>query len=625
MLALNRAALARHAAAAEARADADVALAPDELAQPVRYLPTTPWAFLAHFVREGLRARYAAMMVAVVLAQICQTLDPYILKLLINRVTAVLGVPEDARATAAIFGLFALMVALWFADTLLVRCYQLIDIYTAPTLRKRVQTRMFGYLLGHSPRYFQENFAGKLGQKIKEAGRACVSIAEMVTFDLTKITTMLVVSMTLLIAQRAELAVLLGAWMVVYLVGSSLLAYRCVGLSKAFSASVSTSSGKLIDAIANADTIRSFARWRHERRFLDDFLEAERRRSVKLRWFLILIRLFQSVAVLSMIAGLCWFALVDMLAHGGDLGSFTLVFSLSGLIALNVWNLSNRMLDFFDSMGTLTEAIELVTQRHEITDRPDARPLIVSAGRIDLEQVSFAHPDGLTLFDQLTLSIGAGEKVALVGPSGGGKSTLVKLLRRQFEPHAGRILIDGQDIASVTWDSVNAAVAEVSQAPGVFHRPVGDNIRYGRLDADDAALVGAARRAHSHDFIVRRPTGYGTIVGEQGIKLSGGERQRIAIARALLKDARILILDEATSSLDSESEHLIQEALWDLMAGRTVIAIAHRLSTITGMDRIVYLNAGRIVEQGSHAELVARGGAYSRMWRRQVGGFIGAA
>jgi ATP-binding cassette subfamily B protein len=283
------------------------------------------------------------------------------------------------------------------------------------------------------------------------------------------------------------------------------------------------------------------------------------------------------------------------------------------------------MLDFFDNMGNLTEAIELVTQPHEIVDRPGARPLVVSHGRIDVEDVSFAHPDGLALFEHLTLHVGAGEKVALVGPSGGGKSTLVKLLRRQFEPHAGRVLIDGQDIASVTWDSVNAAIAEVSQTPGVFHRPVGDNIRYGQLDADEAAVIGAAKRAHSHDFILRRPTGYGTIVGEQGIKLSGGEKQRIAIARALLKDARILILDEATSSLDSESEHLIQEALWDLMKGRTVIAIAHRLSTITGMDRILYLQAGRIIEQGNHRELVARGGAYSRMWRRQVGGFIGAA
>jgi ATP-binding cassette subfamily B protein len=201
----------------------------------------------------------------------------------------------------------------------------------------------------------------------------------------------------------------------------------------------------------------------------------------------------------------------------------------------------------------------------------------------------------------------------------------VKLLRRQFEPQSGRILIDGQDIAHVTWDSLNEAIAEVPQAPGVFHRAVRDNIRYARPDAEETEVMRAAVDAYAHDFIAGRATGYDTVVGEQGLKLSGGERQRVAIARALVKDARILVLDEATSSLDSESEHLIQEALWTLMQGRTVIAIAHRLSTIAGMDRIVYLEAGRIIEEGPHRELLAKGGAYARLWNRQMGGFVNAA
>jgi ATP-binding cassette subfamily B protein len=266
-----------------------------------------------------------------------------------------------------------------------------------------------------------------------------------------------------------------------------------------------------------------------------------------------------------------------------------------------------------------------VSQPHEIVDAPQARALEVTSGRIVFENVRFRHPNGFQVFENLNLDIRPGERVGLVGPSGAGKSTLVRLLRRQFEPQEGRILIDGQDIAFVTWDSLNEAIAEVPQMPGVFHRAVRDNIRYAQPQAQDETVIRAARQAFAHDFISERGEGYDMIVGEQGIKLSGGERQRVAIARALVKDAKILVLDEATSSLDSESEHLIQTALWTLMQGRTVIAIAHRLSTIAGMDRVVYLEQGKILEDGPHRELLAHGGAYARMWNRQMGGFIDAA
>jgi ATP-binding cassette subfamily B protein len=318
-------------------------------------------------------------------------------------------------------------------------------------------------------------------------------------------------------------------------------------------------------------------------------------------------------------------AIRDTLSGAITVGAFTMIFLLGTMIARAVQELSYRMLDFFEQLGTLAEALELVTQEHEIVDKADAKPVAVRLGEIVFEDISFSHADGHPVFQGLNLRIKAGEKVGLVGKSGAGKSTLVKLLRRQFEPQGGRILIDGQDIAEVTWDSVNEAIAEVQQMPGVFHRPVRDNIRYSKPEAEERIVVAAAKDAHAHDFISGREAGYDTIVGEQGIKLSGGERQRVAIARALVKDAKILVLDEATSSLDSESEHLIQEALFELMRGRTVIAIAHRLSTIVGMDRIVYLENGRIVEQGSHVELIARGGPYAQLWNRQVGGFIDAA
>jgi ATP-binding cassette subfamily B protein len=347
--------------------------------------------------------------------------------------------------------------------------------------------------------------------------------------------------------------------------------------------------------------------------------------SRRLRTFLILMRSFMAMATLALLLGLVALAGSDALSGAISVGAFAMIYFLANQIIRSVQELSYRMLDYFEQVGTLAEALELVSQTHEIVDAPEAEPLAVRDGTIRFEQVHFAHPDGLQVFEDLNLVIRPGERVGLVGPSGAGKSTLVKLLRRQFEPQSGRILIDGQDIAHVTWDSLNEAIAEVPQAAGIFHRAVRDNIRYSKPDAAETIVVDAADEAHAHEFITGRTTGYDTIVGEQGIKLSGGERQRIAIARALVKDARILVLDEATSSLDSESEHLIQEALWTLMQGRTVIAIAHRLSTIAGMDRILYLEAGRVIEDGPHRELLARGGAYARLWNRQMGGFVNAA
>lgn len=583
-------------------------------------VPGSPFGFLRFLVARHYRLHVLGFVACVAVATAIQAMSPYVLGRMINALTgAVQGGAGDWADVAPYVALFAFV---WYAPAVVVRSAEAIDIYMSPRMRALAQKYLFAYLLGHSPRYFQENFAGKLGQKIKQAGQATVSLLNIVAFECVRIVVLLSVGGVLLAMQSTTYAVLLFGWAAIYLVMVTFLARRCVELSKTFSDEVSTSTGKLIDAISNADLVRAFARGAHERRFLSGYLADEMNASQSLRWFLIVMRLFMSTAMLVLLVGLIVVSMGDALSGEISIGAFTMIFFLGSMIASSVQELSYRMLDFFEQLGTLAEALELVTQPHEIVDRPGARPLEVTRGEILFDNVTFAHADGHPVFQGLTLAIKAGERVGLVGKSGAGKSTLVKLMRRQFEPQSGRVLIDGQDVSAVTWDSVNEAIAEVQQMPGVFHRPVRDNIRYSRPDADESLVIAAAKDAHAHDFISGREAGYDTIVGEQGIKLSGGERQRVAIARALIKDARILVLDEATSSLDSESEHLIQEALFELMKGRTVIAIAHRLSTIVGMDRIVYLEHGRIIEDGSHAELIARNGPYAQLWNRQVGGFI---
>ena len=593
-----------------------------EVAKGVR-LPGTPFGFLGFLVARHYRARLAVFVACVVAATAIEAMSPYVLKRMIDALTVAAQSGSGDWSGIGIY--IALFAGVWYLPGLIVRGAEAIDIYMSPRMRALAQKYLFAYLMGHSPRYFQENFAGKLGQKVKQAGQATVSLLNIIAFDSVRIAVLLGVGGVLLSLQSGFYALVLFGWTAVYLAVVTWLAQRCVLLSKAFSDEVSTSTGRLIDAIANADLVRAFARAAFERRFLSRFLADEMNASQSLRWFLVIMRMFMSTAMLLLLMGLVVLAIRDTLSGTITVGAFTMVFFLGTMIARSVQELSYRMLDFFEQLGTLAEALDLVTQAHEIVDKPGAKPLVAGRGEIAFENISFSHSDGHPVFQGLNLRIKAGEKVGLVGKSGAGKSTLVKLLRRQFEPQGGRILIDGQDVADVTWDSVNEAIAEVQQMPGVFHRPVRDNIRYSKPDADERLVVAAAKDAHAHDFISGREAGYDTIVGEQGIKLSGGERQRVAIARALVKDAKVLVLDEATSSLDSESEHLIQEALFELMRGRTVIAIAHRLSTIVGMDRIVYLENGRIVEQGNHAELLARGGPYAQLWNRQVGGFIDAA
>ncbi|MES1164694.1 MAG: ABC transporter ATP-binding protein, partial [Verrucomicrobiota bacterium] len=315
-------------------------------------------------------------------------------------------------------------------------------------------------------------------------------------------------------------------------------------------------------------------------------------------------------------------ALQRLIRGSISVGDFLLISTLMIQLIRNVFDMANGLPDTYDTVGSIRDSLDMLIVPREIRDRPGATALTVPRGEVRFEGVGFAYEHRKPVVDGLDLTIAAGQRIGLIGHSGAGKTTLVTLLMRLYDIQRGVIRIDGQDIAGVTQGSLRRSIGLIPQDVVLFHRTLLENIRYGRVDATDGEVFRAAQRAHAHEFILGLPDGYQTLVGERGVKLSGGQRQRIAIARALLKDAPILVLDEATSALDSESEALIQAGVSEAMAGKTVIAVAHRLSTLAHLDRLLVLDGGRVVEDGTHAELLAVGGVYATLWRRQVGGFL---
>jgi ATP-binding cassette subfamily B protein len=495
-------------------------------------------------------------------------------------------------------------------------------VMVGPALRRRVRNSLYRYLQSHSQRYFMGNFAGSLANRISEVSMGVNHSLWTVMFDFWPVTVTLVVSLVLLAGVNGWLAFVLLVWTVAYVIVSYLLAMRCREYAKAFAAARSAVSGKIVDAVTNVMSSKLFARMPHERSYLNYYLDREVDAARKTFWFMERMRWFQFLATLSLQVGMIGFA-ADLWLEGGiSVGSFAMVASLLLLVINDVRNLSRRFLEFFEYLGNITDGVGVIVRPHEVTDAAKARGLVVTRGEIQFDRVTFAYRGGLEVFRDLTLTIRPGERVGLVGFSGSGKSTFANLMLRLYDIQSGRILIDGQDIREVTQDSLRRSIAMIAQDPMLFHRSLLENVRYGRLDATDLEVEEAARRAHAHEFIASLPEGYDSLVGERGVRLSGGQRQRIAIARAILKNAPILLMDEATSSLDSVTERHIQESIEDLMRGRTALVIAHRLSTIAHLDRIVVFHHGEVVEDGTHADLLARAGHYARLWSMQAGGFL---
>ena len=489
------------------------------------------------------------------------------------------------------------------------------------------------YLLKQSLGFYQDEFAGRLATKVMQTSLAVretvMKLMDLAVYILVYFTSVLV--MVAIADWRLMLPML--AWLGLYILAQMYFVPKLKGIATEQADARSTMTGRVVDSYTNIQTVKLFSHTDREtdyaRESMEGFMDTVYRQMRLVTGLNVTVNIINYLLAFAVAAIAVWLWMDSAISVGAIAIAISLALRINGMAQWIMWEVSA----LFENIGTVADGMKTLSKTPQVQDAADAKALSVDHGEIRLEQASFhyqGHDDNQNkqVFEALDIHIKAGEKVGLVGRSGAGKSTLVNLLLRFYDLNSGRILIDGQDIKNVSQDTLRKHIGMVTQDTSLLHRSVRENILYGRPDASEAELLEATRKAEAHEFIqelhdLEGNTGYDAQVGERGVKLSGGQRQRIAIARVLLKDAPILILEEATSALDSEVEAAIQESLYRLMENKTVIAIAHRLSTIAAMDRLIVLDQGRIAEQGTHQELIAKGGIYAQLWAHQTGGFIG--
>ena len=514
--------------------------------------------------------------------------------------------------------------ALQIANVLIWRFIDVIAWRLEGNVERDIARRVFAHLLQQSPNFHANHFGGSLVSQTNKLMGGYIRFADTTMFQVLPLLSALLFAGIILTTRAPAYAAILVGFALVYMASAVFVTQPARRRGAEQAAAESAQTGSLADAVTNVMAIKSFSgsRYEHERfaKATDTthhhLLQLMRAHNKQQLYFGSMSNGILAVSLLM--------AVVSVMVFGVDLGTAFLILSYTNTIANNLFQFSNTALRNYNrSIGDSADMVRILQIKPEIQDPQQPEAPRISRGEIVFKDVAFTHSgSNEALFHGLSIKIKAGEKVGLVGHSGSGKTTFTRLLLRFSDIDSGQITIDGQDISKLTQDDLRSSIAYVPQEPILFHRSLRENIGYGDLRASQAEIAAVAKLAHAHEFITALPDGYDTLVGERGVKLSGGQRQRIAIARAMLKNAPILVLDEATASLDSESEALIQNALWKLMEGRTAIVVAHRLSTIQKMDRIVVLDDGKVIGQGSHKELLQADGAYAKLWARQSGGFI---
>ena len=491
----------------------------------------------------------------------------------------------------------------------------------------RLRWNFHRQVLNQGLSFFSDDFAGRIATKVMQTSLAVRDVwmlmADIIAFMLVYFVTLSLIMGSFSLWMLVPFLI----WLTAYISAMRFFLPRLGAIAKAQANARSNMVGRITDAYTNIQTIKLFSHAGREADYakesMDEFLTTVHQQMRLVTWLQVTNQTLNAFLILSTAGVALWLWSDSVLGIGAVAATTAMALRLNGFAQWIMWEISS----LFENIGTVQDGINTLTKPQVIGDQHSAKHLKIQHSTVQFDNVSFAYSADKPILNQLNLNIKAGEKIGLVGRSGAGKSTLINLLLHFYEPQQGRILIDGQDIAHITQDSLRAQIGMVTQDTSLLHRSVRENILYGRPDATEAELIAAATQAEADEFIAHLNdpsgrTGYDAHVGERGVKLSGGQRQRIAIARVMLKDAPILLLDEATSALDSEVEAAIQHSLYKLMQGKTVIAIAHRLSTIMAMDRLIVMDQGQIVEQGSHQELLALNGIYARLWAHQSGGFL---
>jgi ATP-binding cassette, subfamily B, multidrug efflux pump len=574
---------------------------------------------------EGMRPYIVGMMLCTAVIGVFEAM----LFAMLGRIVDWLSAIEPAQLWTAHRGTLLLLAGILAGSVVLVAVQTMLKHQAlAANFPMRLRWNFHRLMLGQSMSFYQDEFAGRVATKVMQTALA-VRDTWFTVADILVFATIYFVTMVLVVG-NFDVVLLLPflAWVALYGCGVAWFVPRLARIGAAQADARSLMTGRVTDAYTNIATVKLFSHANREagyaRAAMQDFMQTAYGQMRLVSQFEIVNHVL-SIAMIGGTAGLAlWLWTRDAVGIGAVAAATAMAMRLNGISHWIMWELAS----LFENVGTVQDGIRTLSRRHTVVDAPDATDLRVTHGDIRLEQVQFHYGGSRRVIEDLSLHIRPGEKIGLVGRSGAGKSTIVNLLLRFYDVEGGRILIDGQDIARVRQDSLRAQIAMVTQDTSLLHRSVRDNVVYGRPGATDEQMIAAAMRAEAHDFVqgltdAKGRRAYDAHVGERGVKLSGGQRQRIAIARVMLKDAPILLLDEATSALDSEVEAAIQQSLYRLMEGKTVVAIAHRLSTIAAMDRLIVMDKGRIVEEGDHRTLLARGGLYARLWAHQSGGFLG--